>query len=267
MKILKKYIFIYFLFFRNCLLSQMEYRVNFFAGLLVDVIFLFDKIIYAYIVYQLNISIYGLTPEQIAIFIGSYAIVLSIYCAVFLVNINMTLPGNVKSGNLDVILTKPVSAQFYLSTSYVEYATMIPDLVGGILIVVFACSKMAIEINASIIVGYVFLIFVSVVLIYCLFFIIQLIAFRITDTSAIGGVLNTILDLNNMPMHVYSKKIQFMFVYIFPVLLFGNVAPLFLIRKLELSLALWSIFVAVVLIIMSRYLWKCMVKQYTSVNG
>ncbi len=245
----------------------MEYRVNFFAGLLVDVIFLFDKIIYAYIVYRLDISIYGLTPDQIALFIGSYAIVLSIYCAVFLVNINMTLPSNIKSGNLDVILTKPISAQFFLSTSYVEYATMVPDLVGGILIVVCACSKMSIEVSPFIIGGYVFFILVSVSIIYALYFSIQLIAFRITDTSAIGGILNTILDLNNMPIHVYGKKFQFMFIYLFPVLLFGNVAPLFLIKQLKLSLALWSIFIAIMLVIMSRYLWKYIVKQYTSVNG
>lgn len=267
MKTLNKYIHIYFLFFRNCLLSQMEYRLNFFAGIVVDFFFLFDKVIYAFVVYNLNVSIYGLTPEQVVIFIGSYAIILSIYCAIFLVNINVTLPGNVKSGNLDIILTKPISTQFYLSTSYVEYATMIPDLFGGIFIVVLACVKMGMSVSFLTILGYIFFIIISVVIIYGLYFCIQLLTFYITDTSAIGGILNSLLDLNNMPMHVYNKVFRNIFLFVFPVLLFGNLAPLFFIGQLSLTLALWGIFVAVGLIVLSIVLWRHMVKKYTSING
>ena len=68
-------------------------------------------------------------------------------------------------------------------------------------------------------------------------------------------------------MHVYNKVFPNIFLFVFPVLLFGNLAPLFFIGQLSLTLALWGIFVAVGLIVLSIVLWRHMVKKYTSING
>lgn len=266
-KSIKKYFYIHCLFFKNCLMSQMEYRFNFFSGILVDMLFLFDKVIYAIIVNALDISINGMKSDEVLLFIGSYSIILSIYCAFFLVNLNITLPNSIKNGDLDILITKPISTQFYVSTSYVEFATMIPDLIGGIIISVVACNRLQLDVTFFEIIGYIFFVFTSVMTIYSIYFFIQLISFYITETSALAGILNSLLDINNIPFRAYGKVFRYILTYVFPVLLFGNIAPLFLLGQLDNLTLIWSILVPIVFFMLGKTGWKNIIRKYTSASS
>ncbi len=264
---IKKHLQIYLLFVKNCFITEMQYRFNFFMGIVLDGIFFFNKIIYAIIIYKTGVTINGLSPDAILLFVGTYSIIQGLYTTFFIVNFNYTLPCSIREGKLDIYMTKPISLQFLISTRYVEFSTMIPDLIGGIILVVIAWSRLGIVFNLVNVLGYGLILIVGLIIAYAIFFSIQLLSFYIINMNAISEISGELFILNNMPMKIYSKSIQFIGTFVLPIFLILNYAPMFLLEKLNLFNIAWLIFVVVILMFLSRYLWKIVIKNYTSASS
>ncbi|MFD1909858.1 hypothetical protein ACFSQ7_46700 [Paenibacillus rhizoplanae] len=68
------------------MVGYMEYKANFYSGLIMETVFLLSKLIYIIFVYQLGIEINGISPDQMMIFTGTYTIMIAIYTGLFMDN-------------------------------------------------------------------------------------------------------------------------------------------------------------------------------------
>ena len=64
------------------------------------------------------------------IFTGTYTIMIAIYTGLFMDNF-YALSGHIRSGTLDMYMTKPLSLQFMVSFRHVNFALPIPNLIAG----------------------------------------------------------------------------------------------------------------------------------------
>lgn len=263
---LKKNIKIYLLFMKYNLLSQMEYRVNFLCGIVLDVVFFLSKMIYAIIIYNSGVNIKGLSPDNILLFVGTFSIMTSIYIGLFMVNLSIMLPMNIKTGNLDVYITKPLSLQFMVTTRYVEFPTILPDMIGGIIITCIAWHRCGINVSIITILQYLLFLFIGVCLTYSLFLLFHTLAFYFIETSALKQITNALWDMNKMTMKIYSKSIQVIGVFIFPIFIICNFGPLFVLNRLNSGLIVWAIIITPVLFIVSKKFFEHAVKRYTSAS-
>ena len=108
---IKKHLLIYILFVKNSLMAQMEYRFNFIGNLAMESGYLLVKLSYVVVVYRSGVKINGLSPDEILLFIGTFVTLTAIYAGLFMIN-NFQLRAKIKDGDLDLLLTKPVSLQF-----------------------------------------------------------------------------------------------------------------------------------------------------------
>lgn len=263
-KILKKYSQIYWLFFKNSLSAQMQYRFNFAMGILVDCVFFLNKLIYALIVYQTGSYIEGLSPDEVLLYVGTFSIVQGLYTTFFLVNLNQTLPESIRTGDLDLYMVKPISLQFMVSCQYIELSTMIPDLLGGIVVVCIAASRLGLEISTLNVLGYAGLIVIGVMLSYGILFSIQLLAFFFIKIQAISDLTGELFGLNNLPSKVYHKSIQFIGTFVVPIFLVTNLAPRYLMNRLGKWSAIGFICITIAILMVCRKLWKRVLRAYTS---
>ena len=68
-----------FVFLKMSLMTQLEYRINFAAGVLVETGWLLIKLLYVAVVYRAGIKIGVLTPDHILLFIGVYILLTGVY--------------------------------------------------------------------------------------------------------------------------------------------------------------------------------------------
>src|SRR5512139_1641786 len=108
---IRKHLVIYGLFVKNSLMAQMEYRFNFIGNLSMEAGYLLVKLSYVIVVYRSGAKINGLSPDEILLFIGTFVTLTGVYAGMFMIN-NFGLRGKIKDGDLDLLLTKPVSLQF-----------------------------------------------------------------------------------------------------------------------------------------------------------
>ncbi|HEX2927563.1 MAG TPA: ABC-2 family transporter protein, partial [Ruminiclostridium sp.] len=250
---LRKHIFIYLLFMKNCLISQMEYRVNFIFSCMVELAYFAIKLTYVVVVYNLGVNIKGLSPDAILLFVGSYTTMTGFFMMFFWQNF-ASLPENIASGNLDMYIVKPVSMQFITTLRHVDVGFPIPNLVGGIVMTVLGWQRTGIEFNLKNISGFVLYMLTGICLSYSLFLLPQLLAFRTVKTGGLLEISNALWDFNNMPMGIYNKFVQRVGTFILPLLLITNYSPLFVLGKLTVPSMIWGIAAPIIFTFITRLL-------------
>ena len=127
---LKKHFIIYLLFIKNSLMAQMEYRFNFIGNFSMETGYLLVKLSYIVVVYRSGVQIQGLSPDEILLFIGTFIFMTSFYAGMFMIN-NFRLLRKIKDGELDLLLTKPVSLQFMATLRQTDLTIFMVDALAG----------------------------------------------------------------------------------------------------------------------------------------
>ena len=118
-----------FVFLKMSLMAQLEYRINFAAGVLVETGWLLIKLLYVAVVYRAGIKIGVLTPDHILLFIGVYILLTGVYMLYYP---NFTsLTTMIRDGKLDMYLVKPVAAQFLVTMQRLDLSLLVPDAAAG----------------------------------------------------------------------------------------------------------------------------------------
>ncbi|MCL2694540.1 MAG: ABC-2 family transporter protein, partial [Oscillospiraceae bacterium] len=162
LKEILKHFKVYCMFAKISLMQQLEYRANFVIGVSAECCWLCTKLLYAFIVHRTGSEIGGLSPDQITLFIGTFIIFTAIYTGLFMHNLGF-IPWRVRQGDLDLMLVKPISTQFHLTMREVDFATPIPNVIGGIITVAISWSRIGLQAGFANIAAYVFLILMGTV--------------------------------------------------------------------------------------------------------
>ena len=129
MNFIKRYLTLIFIFAKNSLAGQLEYRVNFLMSVLVEAGFLVVKLTYVLLIYKTGVNINGMSPDYMLVFIGTYTVMTGIYMSFYTNFWNLT--NYIREGTLDIYLTKPASGLFLVTFRYIDFATPIPAVTAG----------------------------------------------------------------------------------------------------------------------------------------
>jgi ABC-2 type transport system permease protein len=263
---IKKHLLLYLLFAKSSLIAQLEYRANFFITIGVETCYLFSKLLYVIVVFQLGVRIKGWTPDAILLFIGTFVLITAFYTLFFMQNF-FNLPRHIREGTLDMYIVKPVSLQFIATLRQVEFAVPIPNVIGGTVMVVIAWNRLDIAPSFGNIAGYLGIIASGVLVSYAIYLMPQILSFWIVKTGALVEIADKGWDFNNMPMAIYSKWIQRVGMFVIPIFAIFNLPPMFLLKQLNTAYALWIFAAPAIFLFLNRKFWSFAVKHYSSASS
>jgi ABC-2 type transport system permease protein len=244
----------------------MTYRANFFLMILVECMFLLWKLLYTFIVSGTGVSLNGINSDKMFLFSGSFLLMTGIYLAFFFYNFS-NIQQLVGEGALDLYMTKPVSLQFMVTLRNVDTGTPIPNILGGLVILIHGWRKAEIPVDFVHIAGYLLFFVCGLVTAYSVMLAPQLLSFILIRGSALREISDALWDTNSMPMTIYAKGIQFVGSYILPLFVISNYATMFILGRLTPLTCLWGLLAPVVFLFLVRLLWKCMLKHYSSASS
>jgi ABC-2 type transport system permease protein len=263
---IRKHLQIYGLFLKNSLMAQMEYRFNFIGNLSMETGYLLVKLSYVVVVYRSGVTINGLSPDEILLFIGTFVTLTAFYAGVFMIN-NFRLRTKIKDGELDLLLTKPVSLQFMATLRQADLTIFTVDALAGSVMVAIAWSRLGIPVTLLTVGGYLGFIGISALVGYSLFLLPQILSFWLMNTSAIAEVTDSFWDFNNMPMAIYDRWVRQIGVFVLPIFVISNFPPLFLLNKMPPLYLGWAAILPLILLFAVRLLWKQGLKTYNSASS
>jgi len=263
---LKKYLLIYGIFLKNGLMAQMEYRVNFLTSIAMEGGYLCVKLSYAVVVYRSGVTIHGLSPDEILLFIGSFISLTGVYAGLYATS-NFRLREKIKDGDLDLLISKPVSTQFMATLRHIDLTLFTLDMVAGLALVVIAWQRLYIPVTFVNIVGYAGFFVISSVVAYCVFLLPQILSFWLVNTSAIVEVSDSMWDINSMPMGIYPRWIQQFGVFALPVFFITNFPPMFVLNKMTPGYYAWAVLAPIILLCVVRAFWNWGLRSYSSASS
>jgi ABC-2 type transport system permease protein len=263
---IRKHLIIYALFLKNSLMSQMEYRFNFIGNLSMEAGYLCVKLSYVVVVYRSGVQINGLSPDEILLFIGTFVMLTATYAGLFMIN-NFGLRTKIKDGDLDLLLTKPVSLQFMATLRQADLTIFSVDAVAGLVMVIIAWARLGIPVSLLTVGGYAAFVLISVIVSYCLFLLPQILSFWLMNTSAIAEVTDSFWDFNNMPMEIYDRWIKQIGVFVLPIFVITNFPPMFVLGKMPPVYLAWSAVLPLILLALVRLAWKRGLRNYASASS
>ncbi|QJC51168.1 ABC transporter permease [Paenibacillus albicereus] len=262
---LRKHLALLLQFAKLSLMTQMEYRANFFAGIFVESMFLLAKLLYVLVLYRTQLAVGDLTPDLILLFMGTHILMTGIYMGLFFNNFARLIE-DVRTGMLDLLLVKPVSLQFVASTRLIELGMPIPNLIAGTAMVAIGWQRAGLPATVGTVGGYLLLLLLGTAVTYAVMIVPALLSFWFVQTSAASEISYAVWDANNMPFALYGKWIQRIGLFILPVFLITNFGPLYAMGKLQGPLLLWGLAGPPLLLLLVRLVWKRALRSYASAN-
>lgn len=255
---------IYSTFFKSSLARELQFRVNFFAKMLQNTVWFGFFLVVLFVVYGKVDTIGGWDRREAQILGATLYIVGSLNnlltCAV------LEIPGHVRQGTLDFIVTKPVDSQFWVSMRKFNFAE-VGSFLGGVTLV--AISVAAFQPIPSLIQFALYLLGIICAVINLYGFQLALMTtgiyfVRIDNLWVLG---ETLTGLGRYPMDIYPKGLRFILTFMLPVAFFAYFPALQLVRGADFGVAAQGILFSAIFFVLSRLWWRYSMRHYSSASS
>lgn len=233
---------------------------------LIQLAFMVIKVTYVIVIYNAGVSINGLTPDQMMIFIGTYSALSGVFVSFFLINFS-SLSHQIRTGELDMLIVKPVSLQFMVTLRRVDIGFSLVSIIAGGSMIIVGWTRAGIEASFINIATFIGFSLCGILLTYSVFLIPNIFAFWIISTEGLNQIVGQLWDFNNMPMIIYTNVIKIIGLFIVPVFVITNFGSMFILDMLNPWLILWGILAPIVFFCISRILWNFAIKYYSSASS
>lgn len=259
-----KYLRLFFSFARTSFIADMEYRVNFLSRILTDVIWYMAQIVTFETLFQFSDKIGGWTLPEMRVFLGLIFVVDGIYMVLFQENLD-TMTEKIRKGDMDLLLTKPVSSQFMMSFRKTSTA-MLGNLIIGTSWLTY--SIISLENFEWIRLGWlIFLLPIAVITTYSLRMLVSTVSVIVTRADYLQFAWYQIARLGLRPDKMYAPFLRYIVLTIIPLAATASVPARALLDPPEVGLFIWIGFVSGFFLWLSTRFWNFALKHYTSASS
>jgi ABC-2 type transport system permease protein len=262
-----RYLSIYAVMFRNSIIREMNFKLNFILWLVVESLWFVGQLIFINVIFSQVTQIGDWTKWQMVLLVGTHQIVGQVFQAFFYTNL-IGLPELVRTGKLDFILLQPLDGQFIVSFRHFGLDSVVNALV-GIGIVVYSVYQLHISPGLGQILLYVVAIFLGVTIHYTVMFALSTVSFWTVRAQGLIWGYYQIFNLARYPDSVFKGAIKFVFSWIIPVIVVTNVPArvLMAIGSIPWLFIGHLILASAIMLLFSRLLWKTALSRYSSASS
>lgn len=265
MTAIRRYLSLYAVFFRNCLVREMEFRANFIANCATTVAWLIYYLFFIEIVYSLTNEVAGWSKGQALILAGSFSLSWGLTNALFTPNLSR-LPDEIQRGTFDLVLTKPIDSQFLASARMINLAEFARSLM-ALLVVAYGVRVAGVTITPVTSMVYVLLIACSVMILFGIDSLIMTLSFWLVRIRNLDAAFWSVSVMARYPIDIFEKVLRNMLTFFLPLAFIATVPARGLARTLEMWMLPVAVCFALGLMFASRLFWRKAARIYTSAGG
>jgi ABC-2 type transport system permease protein len=176
------------------------------------------------------------------------------------------LASDVRSGALDLVLTRPTDAQYYVSLRRLDIWRL-ADVVLGLALSGYALWKMGRAPSPIAIAAFAMTFAAAIAVVYAIWVALMALAFWFVAVENLSVLFDAVFEGARYPVSAYPGALRFLFVYLIPIAWTTTIPASALTGRLTSTTALGAAFVGVLSIVLTRLLWRAALKRYTSAGG
>ncbi len=248
------------------LIHVMVFRMGFFGPFFVDGSLAIVQLLVFQGIYS-NVDRIGTWGRgEMVIFIGTYSLVNALSMVIYFFGV-FTIPDKIRSGDMDMYLTKPMNPLLRLTFENVNFGSA-PLVILSSCIILYGVSITDIRVSFIHVLGYLFLLILMTTIHYDLEVLVRTVAFFVGSTVNIIRLEEEGLELcMKLPGTIFKGAFKVLFYVILPYGIIATIPTQYLTNALSISGLFFAIGMCIAFTIFTMYFWKLGLKHYNSVSS
>lgn len=261
---MQRYWTVYKGFVRSSLARELEFRANFIAKILQNVMWVVFFYFIIEIIFLNTDSIAGWDRPQ-ALALAAVAMVVGSANFLFCFSLH-DIPEQIRRGTLDFVITKPIDSQFWVSTRRFNF-NEVGSLTAALALLTYAVlnSRQPVPLDRAL--AFLVLLVVALVLYYCLSLAMMTLAVYFVRIDNLWVLANTALEVSRFPIDIYASPIRRILTFGVPMAFLASVPVMVLLKEAPLWYAALGVAFASAALVASRWFWKFSLTRYTSASS
>lgn len=265
MKNLGRYLKLTWLMMKNCLIREMQFKINFLVRLFTEGLWILMQLVYIQVMYGQAQEIGGWNKWDMVILLGTNNVITQLFEAFFYDNC-MRLTDQIRQGDLDFTLIKPVNSQFLVSLRYTDYSSILTSLVGFAMIG-FGLHRLGMGVGAPEAFLFLALLVNSILIYYAMLFTLSVWTFWIGRSNNLLELYWQLGQFARYPGDIYPWLLRRALLTVIPMLIVSNFPAGVLINKLEGGWIFYGFTLGASFFAFTVWIWRRGLKKYRSASS
>jgi len=260
-----RYLKLFFTFFRNCFMREMEFRFNLFTWTVMNFVYLLFVLLGTNLVFGQTSSIAGWPKSEVLLLVYTTALFNDLMWTFLMKNLD-NFSDLVRNGKLDGVLLKPVSTRFMVSARYFEFDhyLRIPLLAW---LIVHQANILNPGIGITNWIGFSLGIVSSLVIFSNFYFMVTTTNIWFISIFNLDQFFDEISTITRYPVGMFKKSIRLVLIYLIPTIFIAYIPVNILLGRHNLTSLIWSLGAGILLSYLSQKFWRFALKHYSSASS
>ena len=244
----------------------MVFRLDFFAPFFIDgSLFVIQLLAFAAVYSRVDtIGTWG--RGEMILYIGTFSLLNAINMTIYFFGV-ICIPGKVRSGELDLYLTKPVSPLFRLTFENISPGSM-PLILLSICIIWYGAGIAERKPDGIQVAGYIFWVLIMAVLYYDLEVLLRSVSLYLVSMVRMDQVEEAGIDLcMKLPGIAFYGSYKVIFYLVLPYGIMATLPVQSMIGEMSLQTGMYGVLIVVLFSVLTCVVWKQGLKHYNSASS
>lgn len=242
------------------------FRLDFFAPFFVDGSLFLIQLLAFGVVYANVETIGSWGRGEMILYIGTFSLLNAVNMTLYFFGVN-SIPYKIRSGELDLYLSKPVSPLFRLTFENISPGS-IPLILMSVCIIVFGASMLETELTFSGLTAYLFWVALMAILYYEMEVIIRSVSLYTVSMARMEQLEEAGIDLcMKLPGIAFYGVYKVIFYLVLPYGIMATLPVQSMVGEMTFQTAVYGISVAVLFTAITCAMWKNGLKHYNSASS
>jgi ABC-2 type transport system permease protein len=262
---MKHWLRLYYFFVKTSIITDLQYRGNFFLLILVYTLWGGAYLSLYLFIFQHLEGVADWNLQRSLTLSATFLIIHALNRMFFARNLRC-FPQLVYQGDLDLILIKPISSQFFVSLRRFNFIPLLRFFI-SCLILILILRQNAAEISFLSFINYFLFLIIATIITYSLWFMICCSIFWLGNIENIFELFHPIFRMTNFPLDILPTILKEILFFIIPLAFITTVPAKALFGFISWPTVFYGIFISLFFFFLSTRLWHLALKTYSSVSS
>lgn len=262
---MKKYLSLFWAFFKASAISDLEYRLNIVMKVFTDVMWYIAQLSVFEVLFDHTNAIAGWNIESMRVFMGVLFLIDAFWMLIFQENFDK-FSEKIRKGDLDLLLAKPINAQFMMTFQKISVPYVF-NIVISVTYLIYSLSHMTREVHYWQLIFLVISVPCALGITYGIRFFFSASALIFTRAENISYIWYQFYRLGMRPDAFYPPWLRYAILTIIPVGFIASVPARLLIETPDPLLIVGSVGLSALSIYISTRFWKFALGFYSSASS
>ena len=249
----------------QAIVRETHFRVHFVATVVVGIIQTALSLLPLLLLYSYTDAVNGWTQGEVIALTGVFQVTFSILAISVETNMGR-LSSAIRTGDLDLVLVRPVSGQFYMTLRWLQPGEIF-NVLTGVGLIAIGLIRNGVAPSPGSILQAVLLLICGCILLACCWSATAIVAFWLTSVSAMSELFRDVLGTGRFPLGFYPGSVRIFLTFVFPVGFATTFPTEALVGEGSWTIVLLGIALSAGLLLLLRAYWRFAVRFYASASS